>query len=149
MVTKEELEHLEKTPSGDPRIYCETPTIFHHLGIKKQKERYGRSFTRTEAHEFERQFRDAVPCDCGELMYSVIQDMTITNKKTGKRQYFPSEQFWICEKCNIKMIDCNDTSVIVRTMLDAGVGIDDAINIFDKMEEYEKKHFGRTSPMRT
>ena len=131
MVTKEELEHLKKDETGRTKIYCQTPTIFHHLGIKEQKKRYGRKWTKQEAREYERQFKHTVPCSCGNLMYSEIKDMNITDKRTGKKEYFPSEQFWVCDHCNIKMLDCGSSSLVVRTMLNAGVNVEDAIGVFD------------------
>jgi len=142
MVTKEELEHLEKTASGKPRIYCVSPTIFGTMGKRKQMEMYGRTFTKEEAAKYERQFQDVIRCQCGEFMYNESEDLKIKGKHFGR------QEFWFCDKCNIKMLDCGNTTEVVRTMLDADVEPTEAFSVFDKMQEYHKKVYGHEDESR-
>ena len=142
MVTKEELEHLEKTASGKPRIYCVSPTIFGTMGKRKQMEMYGRTFTKEEGQKYENQFKEVVRCQCGEFMYNEDQDLQIQGKRFGR------QEFWICEKCNIKMMDCGATTEIVRTMLDADIEPTDAISVFDTMQARHKKIYGHEEESR-
>ena len=136
LATKEELEHLEKDSSGFAKVYCISPIILSTFGKRKQKEMYGRTFTREEGYKYERQFKEVIKCQCGEYMYAVKQDLILHGKKQG------SEAFWVCEKCNIKMLDCGNSTEIVRTMLDADIEPSDALSVFDSMQEYHKEKFG-------
>jgi len=142
MVTKEELEYLEKEASGLTKVYCISPSIYQTFGKKKQKEMYGRTFTKEEGQKYENQFKEVVRCQCGEFMYNEDQDLQIQGKRFGR------QEFWICEKCNIKMMDCGATTEIVRTMLDADIEPTEAISVFDKMQEYHKKIYGRKEESR-
>ena len=136
MVTKEELEHLEKDVTGQAKIYCIRPTILFTAGKRKQREMYGRTFTKEEAAKYERQFHEVVRCQCGEFMHSERQDLKIQGKDFG------TETFWKCDRCNIKMLDCGNTTEIVRTMLDADIEPTQAISVFDTMQDYHKKIYG-------
>jgi len=136
MVTKEELEHLEKDVSGQAKIYCIRPSILSTAGKRKQKEMYGRTFSKEEAAEYERQFQEVVRCQCGEFMHNERQDLKIQGKDFG------SEQFWVCDKCNIKMMDCGNTTEIVRTMLDEDIEPTEALSVFDTMQAHHKKIYG-------
>jgi len=136
LATKEELEHLEKDSSGLTKVYCISPIILSTFGKRKQKEMYGRTFTKEEGYKYERQFKEVIKCQCGEFMYAEKEDLVLHGKKEG------TEDFWICEKCNIKMLDCGNSTEIVRTMLDADIEPTDALSVFDSMQKYHKEKYG-------
>lgn len=142
MVTKKELEHLEKDVTGQAKIYCISPTILFTYGKRKQREIYGRTFTKEEAEKYENQFKEVVRCQCGEFMHNESQDLKIQGKDFG------SENFWVCEKCNIKMLDCGNTTEIVRTMLDQDIEPTEALSVFDTMQAYHKKIYGHEEESR-
>ena len=72
---------------------------------------------------------DAIKCRyCGEDLGKESKSLEI-------------EDIWICEKCNIKMLDCGNSTEIVRTMLDADIEPTDALSVFDSMQKYHKEKY--------
>jgi len=126
----EEFGPVERLTTGAVKLFCSDDTWISPVK-SEQKRLFGRTFTRKERKEYEDLFVLTTLCQCGEPMDYFSKDLRITDKRTGKVQYFPSEQFVYCEKCDITMMECGTSNQYVKKMLDEGVTPSDAIGIFD------------------
>ena len=131
---KFEEEHgpFERDSEGNLKLFCRSDTFRFPYSKKRQKEVYGRTFTKKEAREYEDLFVIANLCQCGEPMDYFTKNLRITDKRTGNVEYFPSEKFLYCEKCDITMMDCGTSNQYLKQMLDAGVSPSDAVGVFDQ-----------------
>ena len=127
----EEHGPLERDSAGNIKLFCSEDSWMSPVK-SEQKKKFGRTFTRKERLEYEELFTIANLCQCGEPMDYFSKDLRITDKRTGNVQYFPSERFLYCEKCDITMLDCGTSNQYVKKMLDAGVSASDAIGVFDQ-----------------
>ena len=123
---------FERDSAGNLKLFCDKDLYRFPYDKARQKELYGRTFTKKEAREYEDLFVIANLCQCGEPMDYFSKDLRITDKRTGKVQYFPSEKFLYCEKCDITMMDCGTSNQYLKQMIDAGVSPSDAVGVFDQ-----------------
>tara|TARA_R100000306_G_C4372543_1_gene140591 strand:- start:56 stop:418 length:363 start_codon:yes stop_codon:yes gene_type:complete len=118
---------VERDRLGNVIMYC-FDDVFGPIVTPKSlhKERFGRTFTKAEAKEHEKQFKLATLCGCGEPMSSYRKDLKIHG------EYFGSQEFLRCEKCDISMIDCGVSNQYVKKLLDADIEPTEALGVFDQ-----------------
>lgn len=126
----EEYGPIERDRLGNIKLFCIDDTWISPVK-SEQKRLFGRTFTKKEMKEYEDLFLTVTLCQCGEPMDYFSKDLRIKDKRTGKTEYFPSQTFSYCEKCDITMMDCGTSNQYVKKMLDSGVSPSDAIGIFD------------------